>query len=60
MYLCGVSFLTTLDIYKANFRGRHIRECKENIWKVSTSYGNQPICEIYTLKKSGGANVEIG
>ena len=31
MYLCRVSFLTTLDIYKAYFRGRHIREYKENI-----------------------------
>ena len=30
MYLCRVSFLTTLDIYKAYFRGRHIREYKEN------------------------------
>ena len=26
MYLCKVSFLTTLDIYKAYFKGRHIRE----------------------------------
>ena len=26
MYLCRVSFLTTLDIYKAYFRGLHIRE----------------------------------
>ena len=33
MYLCRVSFLTTLDIYKAYFRGRHIREYKENICK---------------------------
>ena len=33
MYLYRVSFLTTLDIYKAYFRGRHIREYKENIWK---------------------------
>ena len=30
MYLFRVSFLTTLDIYKAYFRGRHIREYKEN------------------------------
>ena len=29
----GISFLTTLDIYKAYFRGRHIREYKENICK---------------------------
>ena len=33
MYLYRVSFLTTLDIYKAYFRGRHIREYKENICK---------------------------
>ena len=25
IYLCKVSFLTTLNIYKAYFRGRHIR-----------------------------------
>ena len=24
MYLCRISFLTTLDIYKVYFRGRHI------------------------------------
>ena len=29
----GTSFLLTLDIYKAYFRGRHIREYKENICK---------------------------
>ena len=28
MYLYRVSFLTTLDIYKAYFRGRHIQEYK--------------------------------
>ena len=33
MYLCKVSFLTTLDIYKAYFRGRHIWEYKENTYK---------------------------
>ena len=33
MYLCRASFLTTLDLYKAYFRGRHIREYKENICK---------------------------
>ena len=33
MYLCRVSFLTTLDLYKAYFRGRHIREYKENTRK---------------------------
>ena len=26
--MCRVSFLTTLDIYKAYFRGRHIQEYK--------------------------------
>ena len=33
LYLCRVSFLTTLDIYKAYFRSRHIREYKQNICK---------------------------
>ena len=33
MYLYKVSFLTTLDIYKVDFRCRHIREYKENICK---------------------------
>ena len=33
MYLCRVSFLTTLDIYMAYFKGRHMREYKENICK---------------------------
>ena len=33
MYLYRVSFLTTLDLYKTYFRGRHIREYKENICK---------------------------
>ena len=33
MYLCRISFLTTLDIYKAYFRDRHIKEYKENIFK---------------------------
>ena len=33
MYLCRVSFLTTLNIYKAYFRGCHVREYKENICK---------------------------
>ena len=32
-YLYRISFLTTLDIYKAYFKGRHIREYKENICK---------------------------
>ena len=36
MYLCRVSFLTTLDIYKAYFRSRHIREYKgEHMQKVT-------------------------
>ena len=33
MYLCRISFLTTLNIYKVYFRGCHIREYKENICK---------------------------
>ena len=33
MYLCRVSFLTTLNIYKAYFRECHKREYKENICK---------------------------
>ena len=33
MYLYRVSFLTTLDIYRAYFRGCHIREYKENTCK---------------------------
>ena len=36
MYLCRVSFLTTLDLYKAYFRGRHIGEYKgEHMQKVT-------------------------
>ena len=31
MYLCRVSFFTTLDIYKAYFRGRHIREHMQKV-----------------------------
>ena len=31
MCLCRVSFLTTINLYKAYFRGRHRREYKENI-----------------------------
>ena len=33
MYLCKVYFFTNLDIYKAYFRGHHIREYEENICK---------------------------
>ena len=33
MYLCRISFLTTLNIYKVYFRGCNIREYKENICK---------------------------
>ena len=33
-YLCKVSFLIILDIYKAYFKGHHIREYKENICKM--------------------------
>ena len=35
-YLCRVSFLSTLDIYKTSFKGRHIKEYKENICKKVT------------------------
>ena len=31
MYLCRVSFLTTLDIYKAYFKGRYIREYMQKV-----------------------------
>ena len=37
MYLCRVSFLTTLDIYKTYYKGRHIREYKENTYKKRPS-----------------------
>ena len=38
MCFCRVSFLTTLDIYKAYFRGRHIREYKgEHMKKVTNA-----------------------
>ena len=33
IYLCKVSFLTTLNIYKVYFKGRHTREYKENTCK---------------------------
>ena len=33
MCMCWVSFLTNLDIYKAYFKGRQIREYKENTCK---------------------------
>ena len=33
MYLCRISFLTILNIYKVYFRDGHIREYKENICK---------------------------
>ena len=33
MYLYSVFFLTTLDIYKTYFEGRHIREYKKNTCK---------------------------
>ena len=34
--MCRVSFLTTLDLYEAYFRGRHIREYKrEHMQKVT-------------------------
>ena len=38
MYLCRVSFLTTLDIHKAYFGGRHIREYKgKHMQKVTNA-----------------------
>ena len=38
MCLCKVSFLIILDIYKAYFRGRHIREYKgEHMQKVTNA-----------------------
>ena len=33
MYLCRVSFLKNLNLYKAYFRGRHMKEYKQNICK---------------------------
>ena len=45
MYLCRVSFFTTLNIYKAYFKCRHIRECKENTCKRWPSV-------LFSLKKS--------
>ena len=36
MYLCRVSFLTILDIYKAYFRGRHIKRIqRKHMQKVT-------------------------
>ena len=36
MYLCRVSFLTTLNIYKSYFRGRHIKRIQgEHMQKVT-------------------------
>ena len=32
-YVFGISFLTTLDIYKAYFKGHHIWEYKKNTYK---------------------------
>ena len=43
-YLYRVSFLTTLDIYKAYFKSHHIREYKENICKKWPS-------ALFSLKK---------
>ena len=47
LYLCRVSFLTTLYLYKAYFRGRHIREWKENIckrWPMPYSLKKKLLC----------------
>ena len=42
--MCRVYFFTTLDIYKAYFKGRHIREYKENTCKKWPS-------ALFSLKK---------
>ena len=62
MYLCRVSFLTTLDIYKAYFKSCHIREYKENnckrwpmpysFWKklrrpCASGFCNQVLLDLY-------------
>ena len=47
MYLCRVSFLTTLDIYKSYFKGRHIKEYKENTckkWPSTNSLWKKLLC----------------
>ena len=47
MYLCRVSFLTILNIYKTYFRGLHIREYKENIcerWPMPYSLWKKLLC----------------
>ena len=45
MYLCRVSFVTILDIYKAYVKGRHIREYKgEHMKKVTDA--------LFSLKKA--------
>ena len=52
LYLCKVFFLTTLDLYKAYFRGRHIREYKENIskrWLMPYSLWNK-LLHLCTLR----------
>ena len=48
----GTSFLLTLDIYKAYFRGRHTREYKENIckrWLMPYSLWKNQL-HLYTLE----------
>ena len=37
MYLCRVYFLITLDLYKAYFKGHHIREVVGQSWVFSYS-----------------------
>ena len=47
LYLCRVSFLATLDLYKAYFRGHHMREYKENIckrWLMPYSLWKKLLC----------------
>ena len=43
--MCSVFFLTTLDIYKAYFRGHHTREYMENTCKKWPS-------TLFSLKKA--------
>ena len=47
-YLCKVSFLTTLDIYKDYFRGRH-RWCKNNTCRKcpSSSFSLKKLLHLY-------------
>ena len=48
MYLCKVSFLTTLDIYKDYFKGRH-KWCKNNACRKcpSSSFSLKKLLHLY-------------